>query len=154
MKTIRWIISITLMVSYLIGLTNNLMPRCKSEYEHQQHIVSIHVNHFHKSTDTDPNEAHIGHEEHDDETNIINILQHLFDDLEDPKENCEFGFFANIYKAPIDVKLLAVIAVFKHPQFFVPTLENSKEHIEYVRPNYTPPDKEVQQQRGPPHFLV
>src|SRR5690554_1577180 len=154
MKAIRWFMAFTLIVSYLIGLTNNLMPRCKTEFEHQQHIVSIHVNHFHSTTDNHPERPHIGHEEHDDETNIINILQHLFDDLENPKEKCEFGFFANIHKAPIDVKLLAVLAVFKHPQFFVPELENAKELIVFAIPNYTPPDKEAQQQRGPPHFLV
>lgn len=154
MKTIPWFISLALIVSYLAGLTNNLMPRCKSEFEHQQHVTSVHVSHFHHSTKTNPELAHIGHEEHDDESNIINILQHLFDDLDNPKEKCEFGFFANIHKAPVDVKLLAVIAVFKHPQFFIPTLENAKELIEFATPNYTPPDKEAQQQRGPPHFLV
>ncbi|WP_101333923.1 hypothetical protein [Brumimicrobium salinarum] len=154
MKIIGSLISILLILSHIIGLTNNLMPRCKSEFEHHDHVISLHVNHFHPNSYTPAEHQHIGHEEHDDETNIINILQHIFDDLDNPKENCEFGFFANIHKTPVDVKLLAVIAVFKHPQFFLPTLESPKAYFEYVRPNYTPPDKEAQQQRGPPHFLV
>ncbi|PWH82908.1 hypothetical protein [Brumimicrobium oceani] len=154
MKAIRSLISIFLIVGYIVGLTNNLMPRCESEYEHQQHIVSIHTNHFHGSDNSDPEIAHIGHEEHDDETSFVNILQHIFDDVDNPKEKCEFGFFANVHHQTVDVKSLAIITVLKYPEFFVPTFEDSKELIEYSTPDYTPPDRQSQQQRGPPNLLV
>ena len=142
------------MTGYLIGLTSILMPRCHSELEHQQHVTSVHVSHFHHTTDTNPELAHIGHEKHNDKTNLINILQHLFDDLDNPKEKCEFGFFANTGKSPVNVSLLATLAVFKQPQYFIPAIENPKAAVEYCAPNFSPPDKEVQQQRGPPTFLV
>src|SRR5690554_4592579 len=145
MKAIRFFISIFLIVGYIVGLTNNLMPRCESEYEHQQHIVSIHTNHFHGSTN--PNEAHIGHEEHDDETSLVNILQHIFDDVDNPKEKCEFGFFANVHYQNVNVNSLAIITVLKYPEFFVPEFEESKDLIEYSTPDYTPPNLFYSQQR-------
>lgn len=128
------------------------MPRCESEYEHQQHIVSIHTNHFHSSTN--PNEAHIGHEEHDDETSLVNILQHIFDDVDNPKEKCEFGFFANVHHQTVNVKSLAIIAVLKYPEFFIPVFEESKDLIEYSTPDYNPPDRQYLKDRGPPFFIV
>lgn len=154
MKAIRLFISILLIVGYLVGLTNNLMPRCESEFEHQKHIVSIHTNHFHNSTNTDPGIAHIGHEDHDDETSFINILQHLFDDIDNPKEKCEFGFFASIHNHVYNVNSLAIITVLKYPEFFIPAFETSKELVEYSIPNYSPPDRISRQQRGPPFLLV
>ncbi|RYM35955.1 hypothetical protein ERX46_02875 [Brumimicrobium glaciale] len=154
MKAIRWFISVLLIVGYLVGLTNNLMPRCESEYEHQKHIVSIHNNHFHNSSNSSPEIAHIGHEDHDDETSVINILQHIFDDVDNPKEKCEFGFFANVHNHVADIKSLAIIAVLKYPAFFIPAFESSKEIVDYTTPNYSPPDQQNQNQRGPPIFLV
>ncbi|HZH86398.1 MAG TPA: hypothetical protein VFD77_03710 [Brumimicrobium sp.] len=146
--------SFFLIVSYVIGLTNNLMPRCESEYAHQQHIVSIHINHFHGNTDCSSNSAHIGHEEHDDENSLINILQHFFDDIENPKDKCEFGFFASIHNNVYDVNSLVLVSVFKHPEFFIPMLDDSDDSFEYSTPNYSPPDQQSKQERGPPFFLV
>jgi len=129
------------------------MPRCNNEVEHQQHIVSIHVNHFHGSTDNTHEEAHIGHEDHD-ESSLINILQHLFDDIENPKEKCEFGFFASIHNFNADVKTPALVPSFRSPDFFIPLLDESTDSFVYTTPNYSPPDFRSQQQRGPPFFLV
>ncbi|HLW29537.1 MAG TPA: hypothetical protein VKX29_01660 [Brumimicrobium sp.] len=154
MKTLRLIISLFLIVGYTIGLTNNLMPRCESEFAHEQHIVSIHVNHFHGSTHHDHKIAHIGHEDHGDETSLINILQHLFDDIEEPKEKCEFGFFASIHNFSIDVKLPVITTLLNYPEFFIPLHNSSDDFIEYPAPNYSPPDQISQQQRGPPFILV
>ena len=154
MKAVRLIISLFLIVGYTIGLTNNLMPRCESESAHQQHIVSIHINHFHNSTHTHSEMAHIGHEDHDDESSLINILQHLFDDIENPKEKCEFGFFASIHSYNADVNSLALVTVLKYPEFFAPKLDESRDSFEFIAPDYSPPDQSSQQQRGPPSFLV
>ena len=154
MKVIRWFISVLLIVGYLVGLTNNLMPRCESEYEHQKHIISIHTNHFHNSTNSNPEIAHIGHEEHDDKTSVINILQHIFDDVDDPKEKCEFGIFANIHHHIAEVNSLAIIAVLKYPEFLIPAYESSKSFIDYLTPDYAPPNQRNLKQRGPPIFLV
>lgn len=154
MKAIRFFISIFLIVGYTVGLTNNLMPRCESEYEHQQHIVSIHTNHFHGSENSDSKIAHIGHEDHDDETSLVNILQHIFDDVDNPKEKCEFGYFANVHHQTVDVKSLAIIAVLKYPEFSIPVFEESKDLIEYSTPDYNPPDRQYLKDRGPPFFLV
>ncbi|WP_107037122.1 hypothetical protein [Brumimicrobium mesophilum] len=152
MTAIRYSISLLLIVGYIVGLTNNLMPRCESDYEHQQHVVSIHTNHFHDSTN--PTEAHIGHEAHDDETSMVNILQHIFDDVDDPKEKCEFGFFANVHHQNVNVNSLAIIAVLKYPKFFIPAFESSLGFVEYSIPEYSPPELLSSQQRGPPFFLV
>jgi hypothetical protein len=154
MKTARLIISFFLIVGYLIGLTNNLMPRCESESAHVDHIVSIHVNHFHNSTPTKSELAHIGHEDHDDETSFVKILQHFFDDIENPKEKCEFGFFASIHNYPADVKSFTLYTVLKSPALFLTAINDSKENLKYIAPNYAPPDRQSQQQRGPPFFLV
>ena len=154
MKAIRSFISALLMVGYIVGLTHNLMPRCESEFEHQKHIVSIHTNHFHNSTNTDPEIDHIGHKEHDDETSMVNILQHIFDDVDNPKEKCEFGFFANVQHHTVDVNSLAIIAVLKYPEFFIPTFESSKGLVEYSISDYSPPELLNSQQRGPPFLLI
>lgn len=154
MKTIRWFISVLLIVGYLVGLTNNLMPRCESEYEHQKHIISIHTNHFHGTSNNNHRIAHIGHEDHDDKTSLINILQHIFDDVDNPKEKCEFGFFASIHAHTPDFKSLVFVAILKHPESFIPEFESSKELVDYSTPNYSPPDRLGQQQRGPPLFFV
>src|SRR5690554_6005340 len=154
MKIMRLIISFFLIVGYLTGLTNNLMPRCESETAHQDHIVSIHINHFHNSTYSNSELAHIGHEDHDDETSFINILQHLFDDIDNPKEKCESGFFASIHSYTPDVKSYALYAVLKYPTLFLPAFDDSIKNFEYKTPNYSPPDQRNKQQRGPPFFLV
>ncbi len=130
------------------------MPRCDSEFEHQKHIVSIHVNHFHSTTDDSPEIAHIGHKEHDDETSLINILQHIFDDIDNPKEKCEFGFFANVHHPISDINSLAIVAVLKYPIFFIPEFKEAKEFVEYSIPDYSPPDLLYSQKRGPPFLLV
>lgn len=154
MTAIRYSISLLLIVGYIVGLTNNLMPRCESEYEHQQHVVAIHTNHFHGADNSDPDIEHIGHEEHDDETSLVKILQHIFDDVDNPKEKCEFGFFTNVHHHNVDVKSLAITTLLKHPNFFILEVENQKELVTYITPNYTPPDRQSQQQRGPPFLFV
>lgn len=154
MKVIRSIISFFLIVGYSIGLTNSLMPRCESESAHQDHIVSIHINHFHSSTPSEFELAHIGHEEHDDENSLINLLQHLFDDIEHPKEKCEFGFFASIHNYTSIVKSFTVHTIPKHLTFPLLISDDSNEAYNYSTPNYAPPDRQTQQQRGPPFFLV
>ncbi|RFC53628.1 hypothetical protein [Brumimicrobium aurantiacum] len=130
------------------------MPRCVSEHEHQKHIISMHTSHFHTSTKTDPENAHIGHEEHDDETSLVNILQHIFDDVDHPKEKCEFGFFTNVHHHSIEINSLAIIAVLKFPEFFIPAFKKPTEFVDYLTPNYSPPDRQRLSNRGPPFLLV
>lgn len=130
------------------------MPRCENEFAHEHHVVSLHINHFHNSTHSNSELAHIGHEDHDDETSFINILQHLFDDIDNPKEKCESGFFASIHSYTPDVKSYALYAVLKYPTLFLPAFDDSIKNFEYKTPNYSPPDQRNKQQRGPPFFLV
>lgn len=130
------------------------MPRCENEFAHEHHVVSLHLNHFHGANENNPEIAHIGHDEHGDETSIINLLQHLFDDIDSPKEKCESGFFASIHSYTPDVKSYALYAVLKYPTLFLPAFDDSIKNFEYKTPNYSPPDQRNKQQRGPPFFLV
>lgn len=129
------------------------MPRCENEFAHEHHVVSLHLNHFHGANENNPEIAHIGHDEHGDETSIINLLQHLFDDIDSPKEKCEFGFFASIHHHKVDLKTLPFVAVFNRLDFFIPT-EVRKDHFKLTLPNYSPPERSKLQKRGPPFILV